>query len=574
MAVRMAGLQRTKSGRWISRKSIPEDVRDSYYTRYQRRWEEIFHAPAGCPLATAKRQHSEWEAEIDSRIATIRAQQRGEGRDLTQREARALAGEWYKWFVGQYEDNPGKPDGWVQWQWAVTDQFEAAVGGDPEEIDWTAPEVRKEIHPIIADAAKTAQFLAGKGEALTAAAKDMFLDDVIGEFLTATTLLNRRAQGDYSPDQHLQTLPDYRNAAPQSSGQQGGSATQSAKTAMQLFENYIAAAKSAEGTITTRRVVFTTLDEYLAGRDFDAPSDDEAQRWITSLVTNERSAGTVKRTWIASLKAVGRWAVKQHLIARNPFADCAVLVPKKTRNREMRGFRSDEIRLILSAASAITNTRQPGMAARRWVPWICAYTGARGGEITQLRGQDVIERDGIKALRLTPDAGPMKTKEAREMPIHEHLIEQGFLKYVSTRGRGPLFYDSASTGATDTNSDITHPKRSQAVQVRNRLGAWIRSIGITDPEVGPTHGWRHSFKQIADRHGITERVSDAITGHAPVTEGRAYGAPTLEDMADALKLFPRYKLDDPSGSEVESSRAIDPIQPQRPQSTAAAPTNP
>jgi hypothetical protein len=30
---------------------------------------------------------------------------------------------------------------------------------------------------------------------------------------------------------------------------------------------------------------------------------------------------------------------------------------------------------------------------------------------------------------------------------------------------------------------------------------------------------------------ITEKVSDAITGHAPSTEGRKYGAPMVEDMA-------------------------------------------
>jgi integrase len=79
--------------------------------------------------------------------------------------------------------------------------------------------------------------------------------------------------------------------------------------------------------------------------------------------------------------------------------------------------------------------------------------------------------------------------------------------------------------------------------VRSRLGIWVRSLGIADGEVSPTHGWRHSFKQIAARHNISDRVSDAITGHAPPTQGRAYGAPTLGDMADALKLFPRYKVD-------------------------------
>jgi hypothetical protein len=37
-------------------------------------------------------------------------------------------------------------------------------------------------------------------------------------------------------------------------------------------------------------------------------------------------------------------------------------------------------------------------------------------------------------------------------------------------------------------------------------------------------------------------MSDYITGHAHKTAGAGYGAPTLEDMAEALKEFPRYEL--------------------------------
>jgi hypothetical protein len=149
MAFRMSSLTRTKSGAYRARIGIPKDVRDDYRALYSKRWEEPFHAAASLPLSQAKMLHSDWEGQIVSRIAALRAKKLGEGHDLTQREARALAGEWYKWFVGQHEDNPGKGNGWVQWQWAVTDELEAAVGGDPEEIDWTAPEVRKEVHSII-----------------------------------------------------------------------------------------------------------------------------------------------------------------------------------------------------------------------------------------------------------------------------------------------------------------------------------------------------------------------------------------------------------------------------------------
>ena len=57
------------------------------------------------------------------------------------------------------------------------------------------------------------------------------------------------------------------------------------------------------------------------------------------------------------------------------------------------------------------------------------------------------------------------------------------------------------------------------------------------------HAWRETFKQIADRVGIPEKVHDEITGHARKTSRRGYGRPTVEDMAEALKKFPRYNLD-------------------------------
>jgi hypothetical protein len=79
------------------------------------------------------------------------------------------------------------------------------------------------------------------------------------------------------------------------------------------------------------------------------------------------------------------------------------------------------------------------------------------------------------------------------------------------------------------------------VKVRERLATWVRKLGVTDPNIRPNHAWRHTFKQIGHRY-IPERILDAITGHAPATVGRGYGAPTLADMAKALKKFPRYSL--------------------------------
>jgi len=65
---------------------------------------------------------------------------------------------------------------------------------------------------------------------------------------------------------------------------------------------------------------------------------------------------------------------------------------------------------------------------------------------------------------------------------------------------------------------------------------------ILKRSLSPNHSWRHTFKKIADKAGISERTSDAITGHAPTTAGRGYGRADVADMAEALAKFPRYKL--------------------------------
>jgi integrase len=163
------------------------------------------------------------------------------------------------------------------------------------------------------------------------------------------------------------------------------------------------------------------------------------------------------------------------------------------------------------------------------------------GEITQLRGIDIQQRDGNWYARLTPSAGKIKTRKARTIPLHEHLIAQGLIEFVERAMGAPLFYDVQRKRVSAP--DKKKPRQSPAERARSRLGEWVRSLGITDPELSPNHAWRHTFKAQAARTGMDERFSDAITGHTPATTGRSYTKPLPEDLAEAMKKFPRYKLD-------------------------------
>jgi integrase len=157
-------------------------------------------------------------------------------------------------------------------------------------------------------------------------------------------------------------------------------------------------------------------------------------------------------------------------------------------------------------------------------------------EFSQLRGQDVLEVEGVWCVRITPEAGTVKAKEARIVPLHQHIIDQGFLKVVKAGGDGPLFYDPEKQRVESEGN--RHFKK-----VGERLASWVReNVGIKDPALQPNHAWRHTFKTLSYEAGIEERVVDAIQGHAPKTTGRTYGKVPVKAMADAIGKLPRFEV--------------------------------
>ena len=148
----------------------------------------------------------------------------------------------------------------------------------------------------------------------------------------------------------------------------------------------------------------------------------------------------------ASRETAFSWAVSHKHIRTNPFAGVKVDVPKTVMLREEgKSFNMEEAQVILRASAAITNLRDAFPRAKRWVLGV-RVLGARSGEITQLRGIDVIQRGDFYAMKLTPEAGSIKTGNARTVPLHDHLVAQGFIEFVRGQGDGPLFYNPREVG--------------------------------------------------------------------------------------------------------------------------------
>jgi integrase len=548
----MMALKRAKSGSgaFTARKRLPKDIRRDYQALYGGpAWEEKLTIPAGTPPDEARAISATWLATIEGRIAALRTSKSGKGVDLTEREAAVLAGDWYRWFTSQHLDNPGNAEGWVLRQdWSALrqllwDMAELAGNDEAREVNFHDPEVLRGIDIE----ARASQFLMDRVIALTQAGRTRFLSALVREFIAATELLERRARGDWGPDQHLDQLAPSPTlspgaTAPLSNGQRSDAAAASKlPSAVSLFEAHSKDKQLAAQTIARRRCMFTALD---AARAAEGPKWD-AQKWLDGLIGTgapPRTPATV-RLWLTSIRAVFAWAVLKKRVAVNPFDGCTVDVRRAIQTREThKAFTNQEIQTILGASLALGNPPKPPAAARRWVPWLLAYTGARPGEITQLRVQDIEMQACGPVLRITPDAGPVKTRKVRLVPIHSHLVEMGLLDYVeAVKARigtqGPLFFRPRR------RPPRTATARGPADRMREMLGRWVRrDLGVNDQGVQPLHGWRHTFLTRATRARIDPRMRDEIVGHVPRTVADQYEHPIVEDMAEALKDFPRYQI--------------------------------
>jgi len=258
---------------------------------------------------------------------------------------------------------------------------------------------------------------------------------------------------------------------------------------------------------------------------------NDVVRWKDQLLKT-LSPKTVRDSYLATARAAFGWAVDNSVVAQNPCSGIKVRLSRKTLSRE-RGFSDAEATGILKASRNYEGSARESLtmiAAKRWLPLLCAYTGARIGEIAQLRVEDVRNDSGINFARITPDAGTVKSGYYRDVPLHVEIIGVGFLDYVASKGSGPLFY------ASTTRTGKTPP----ASIVADRVAKWIRSLGIADSSVQPNHGWRHRFKTVATELGLNARVVDAIQGHSARTAGDRYGDITLKAKQIAIAKFPTY----------------------------------
>lgn len=276
----------------------------------------------------------------------------------------------------------------------------------------------------------------------------------------------------------------------------------------------------------------SNLVAFLGHEDASRVTIEDVIRFKDARLAAGISLKTIRDGDLASLRSIYRWAIDNKKVNANPAAAVRVPAERKPVLRS-KGFTDAEALAVLrhSARCELVRQSKKTFAAKRWVPWLLAYTGARVGEIGQLRKDDVLTVNGHLIIRITPEAGTVKGKRAREVPLHPHLVELGFLPFVEGVNDRHLFIRPGNGG------DVLGPLQG----LKNRLTEFVRAV-VPDPGVAPNHGWRHRFKTVGREVGIADTTLDAIVGHAAASIGAAYGDVSLKTKAAAVALLPRYDI--------------------------------
>lgn len=356
--------------------------------------------------------------------------------------------------------------------------------------------------------------------------------------IDAAWRLKDNAAGDYGPDRRIERFGE--PYSPPTARKGSGASPAASKASLRvILADWWAEAQATGKKPSTYESYRNTVENFVKYLTHDDASKvtpenvvafkDHRLKQINPRNGKPISAKTVKDSDLSGLKTLFEWAVNNLRLPTNPAKGITIKLGKQQSLRS-KGFTDEEAKALLEAADAHErgNERQKTFDAKRWVPWLCAYTGARVGEIAQLRKEDVRQIGDHWVIHITPEAGTVKTDKARDVVLHEHLVAKGFPAFVAGCKSGHLFVTPARGG------DVLGPLQG----VKNRLAEKARDT-VSDTRVAPNHGWRHRFKTVARDIGMDGAVRDAIQGHAARTEGDDYGDVTVRAMALALAKFPR-----------------------------------
>lgn len=459
-------------------------------------------------VAEAKERHTKASAALHEFWQSVRSGPK----PLTHKQIHALAGETYKAFVAAFDENPGAPDFWLK---NLIQHTKADTGRLTPIHELMIPTKDNRARMIATDLEKLCGPLADamlrKYHLITDASSRLKLLQQISFAMKDASLINHaKARGDYSDSGQTDRFPTFEAPAPDAPKP----VAQASKRGL-TFDDVIdkqlkekSVGRRAKPMPQKTEAKFRKAASEFAthrGNDFVATVTSlEGDSWKWSMYDAGKLSNTTIAQRIQNVRTIIEWARKQSLGELFPHGNPFDLVERPERDgvrSEDKTYTLEEARKILRAA------RKQTKPELRWLPWICAYTGARIEEVAPLKPNDFFTYEGDHYFSITTKGGRRlkNIHSERRAPIHPDLISEGLLEFVSKHRSNP--------------DQRLFPKRAG-----QNVARWVREeVKITRAEVSPNHSWRHLFEDKARAAGMIDSAREQITGRATVSSSGGYG---------------------------------------------------
>jgi integrase len=234
--------------------------------------------------------------------------------------------------------------------------------------------------------------------------------------------------------------------------------------------------------------------------------------------------------WVKSLLQFS--AQDLRLIPQSPWA--GIDIEFRTTNKRRPWTQDELLKLFdqpLHKAYKLPTNSKAGKDAAYWIPLLGLYTGARLGELAQLRVIDVHIDGSVPMLSITSqgDGQRVKTKAGlRSIPIHSELIRLGFLDFV----------EKAKKGSNDSFwPDLPKREGKPGGYFSHWFSEYRNSLGFD--KAPDFHCFRHTVRTQMAEAGIPEAVIDTLVGHeiSGSVGAKVYTHRTSKTLSEAIEVL-------------------------------------
>lgn len=264
--------------------------------------------------------------------------------------------------------------------------------------------------------------------------------------------------------------------------------------------------KPAKSSVQVYTSAIKTFMLKLPSASVESITRKDIQDYIASRQESGSSASTIAKEY-AAVRSLLTIAVDQGWIGTNVAS--GIILPK-VRRMKKRGYTLEELQLIFDSP-VFTKGERPAKgkgSAAFWMPLIMLYTGARREEVARLRTASIVTIEGFHAIKFeeVDDETFKTTGSTRTVPVHEELINLGFIDYVGK--------------CSVEKQELLFPllKKNKLDHYAGKWGDWWRGyirndLKVTDPRIMPAHSFRHGFITECRRTAMRTDFERALVGH-------------------------------------------------------------